>query len=43
MGAKSETLARQFESKVQEALATLKTLGDADWKKVTDGEKWSVG
>ncbi len=43
MGAKSEALARQFESKVQKAMATLEKLSDADWKKVTHAEKWSVG
>ena len=43
MGTKSEALARQFESKLQEALATLQALGDADWTKVTEAEKWSVG
>jgi hypothetical protein len=43
MGTKSEELARQFESKSRQALATLDELGDADWKKVTEAEKWSVG
>ena len=43
MGAKSETLAKQFEAKVQEATAVLEKLSDADWKKVTEAEKWSVG
>jgi hypothetical protein len=43
MEAKSEALARQFEAKVQEALATLARLSDADWTKVTEAEKWSVG
>ena len=43
MGAKSETLAKQFEAKVQEATAALEKLSDADWKKVTAAEKWSVG
>ena len=43
MGAKSEALAKQLEGKVQEAMATLEKLGDADWKKVTEAEKWSVG
>ena len=41
--AKAESLASQFEAKVREAEATLERLGDADWKKVTAGEKWSVG
>ena len=43
MGAKSEALARQFEAKSREALATLEQLGEADWAKVTEAEKWSVG
>lgn len=43
MGSKSEALAKQFEVKVCEAMATLEKLGDGDWKKVTEAEKWSVG
>jgi Mycothiol maleylpyruvate isomerase N-terminal domain len=43
MRAKSEALARQFEAKVQDALATLERLGDADWDKTTEAEQWSVG
>ena len=43
MGAKGEALAKQFESKVQEATGVLEKLSDADWKKVTAAEKWSVG
>jgi hypothetical protein len=43
MGAKSEELARQFEAKSRDALATLEGLSEADWKKVTEAEKWSVG
>ena len=43
MGAKSEVLAKQLEVKVQEAMATLEKLGDGEWKKVTEGEKWPVG
>ncbi len=43
MGAKSEELARQFEAKCRAALATLEKLSEADWKKVTEAEKWSVG
>ena len=43
MGAKSEELARQFEAKSRAALATLEKLSEADWKKVTEAEKWSVG
>jgi hypothetical protein len=43
MGAKSEALAKQLEVKVREAMATLEKLGDGDWKKVTEVEKWPVG
>jgi hypothetical protein len=43
MGTKSEALAEQFEGKVQEAVAVIEKLGDADWKKVTEAEKWTVG
>jgi len=43
MGTKSEALARQFESKIQDATATLRALGDADWAKVTEAEQWPVG
>jgi hypothetical protein len=43
MGAKGEALAKQFETKAQEATAVLEKLNDADWKKVTDAEKWTVG
>lgn len=43
MGAKSEALAKQFEAKAQEAAAGIEKLSDADWKKVTAAEKWTVG
>ena len=43
MGAKGEALAKQFEAKVQDATALLEKPSDADWKKVTEAEKWSVG
>ena len=43
MGAKGEALAKQFEGKVQEATTVIERLSDADWKKVTSAEKWSVG
>ena len=43
MGAKAEALAKQFEAKVQEATSVLEKLSDAEWKKVAQGEKWSVG
>jgi hypothetical protein len=43
MGAKGEALAKQFEAKVQEATRVIERLSDADWKKTTAAEKWSVG
>src|SRR2546428_14103833 len=43
MGAKAEALARQFEGKTRDAVATLEKLGDTDWKKVTAAERWTVG
>ena len=43
MGAKGETLAKQFEAKAQEVTTALERLSDTDWKKVTAGEKWPVG
>jgi hypothetical protein len=43
MGTKSEAVAKQFEAKVHEATTTIEKLSDADWKKTTSAEKWSVG
>jgi hypothetical protein len=43
MAGKAEALAKQFETKVQEATGVFDRLSDADWKKVTSAEKWSVG
>src|SRR5215470_5367855 len=43
MGVKAEALARQFEAKAAEAARLLEAITDADWKKVTDAEKWTVG
>jgi PhnB protein len=42
-GGRSEALAKQFEAKAEQAIATLQPLSDADWKKVTQAEKWPVG
>jgi len=42
MGAKGEALAKQIEAKAKDASATLDKLSDADWKKVTEAEKWTV-
>ena len=43
MGSKSEALAKQFEAKVQEAVAVFEQLSTADWNKVTEAEHWTVG
>jgi hypothetical protein len=43
MGAKSEALAKQLETKAREAAAVLERLSDADWNKLTAAERWSVG
>jgi len=42
MGAKGEAFAKQFEAKVEEATTLLGKLTDADWKKTTAAEKWTV-
>jgi hypothetical protein len=43
MGARAESLAKQFEAKAAEMTGVIKGLSDADWKKTTSAEKWSVG
>jgi Mycothiol maleylpyruvate isomerase N-terminal domain len=43
MGAKGEALAKQFEAKAREAATVVESLSDADWKKMTAAEKWTVG
>jgi uncharacterized damage-inducible protein DinB len=43
MSARAETLAKQFEAKAAEMTAAISKLSDAEWKKVTAAEKWSVG
>lgn len=43
MSARAETLARQFETKADEATAILERLNDTEWKKATAAEQWSVG
>jgi hypothetical protein len=43
MRARSEALAKQFVAKVQEAVAVLERLREADWKQVTAAEHWTVG
>jgi uncharacterized damage-inducible protein DinB len=42
MGAKGEALASQFEAKVAEATRLLEKLSDADWRKMTAAEQWTV-
>jgi len=43
MSARADSLAKQFEMKAAELSKTIGQLSDADWKKVTTAEKWSVG
>jgi uncharacterized damage-inducible protein DinB len=43
MGARAESLAKQFEAKAAEMTSVIKGLSDSDWKKTTEAEKWSVG
>ena len=43
MGAKGEALAKEFEAKAEDARGVLEKLTDADWKKTTASEKWTVG
>jgi hypothetical protein len=43
MGTRSEALAKQFEAKVQEAVAVIEQLSHANWKQVTETEHWTVG
>jgi hypothetical protein len=42
MGSQGRAFAEQFEAKVQEATTLLEKLTDADWKKTTAAEKWTV-
>lgn len=43
MGARAEALAKQFEAKALETTTLLERLTDADWKKTTTAERWTVG
>ena len=43
MSARAESLAKQFEAKAAEMTGVIAKLSDADWKKTTSSEKWSVG
>lgn len=43
MGGQKDRLAHRFEATIRDALATLESLSEADWTKVTEAERWSVG
>jgi uncharacterized damage-inducible protein DinB len=43
MGARADALAKQFEAKAKEATEAIERLTDAEWKRITAAEKWSVG
>ena len=43
MGTKTEALAAQLEEKTRDAVTTIQKLSDADWKKLTATEGWTVG
>ena len=43
MSARAESLATQFEARVTDMTETIEKLTEADWKKVTSAEKWTVG
>jgi hypothetical protein len=43
MGTKGAALAKQFETKAHDAMATLQQLSEGDWKKVTDAESGRWG
>jgi len=43
MGARAEQLAKKFDETCREMHATVEKLSDADWKKTTSAEKWTVG
>ena len=43
MSARAESLAKQFEARAAEMTAAIEKLSEAEWKKVTFAEQWSVG
>ncbi len=43
MGTRGEALATRFEAKAAELTAAIEGLSEAEWKKVTTAEQWSVG
>jgi Mycothiol maleylpyruvate isomerase N-terminal domain len=42
-GSQTAAMAKQFEEKAREAKAVLSGLSDAEWKKTTQAEGWTVG
>ena len=42
MGARAEQLAKKFDETCREMHSTVEKLSDADWKKTTAAEKWTV-
>jgi Mycothiol maleylpyruvate isomerase N-terminal domain len=42
MTGRSAVLANQLDAKVEEAVILLRSLGEADWSKVTEAERWTV-
>ena len=43
MAARAEALAKRFEDASQALADAIRRLGDAEWKKTTSAEKWTVG
>src|SRR5256885_17156729 len=43
MGGRAEALAKQFEEASKAVADIVARLSDAEWKKMTSGEKWTVG
>ena len=43
MGARAEQLAKKYDETCREMHTTVEKLSDADWKKTTSAEKWTVG
>jgi hypothetical protein len=43
MGARVEQLVKKFDESCAEFNKVVESLSDAEWKKVTSAEKWSVG
>src|SRR2546427_13231785 len=43
MGARAEALAKRFEEASKAVADIVARLSDAEWKKMTSGEKWTAG